>query len=99
MHLLFHVFFAEMTFLAAHAGGHPPGCPHRAGLILSKKKNYASLPSIRGWTITRKYCTQLVFGCIDANLRKYILHHTTTRWKALGEIYEIYRLEFSEYVL
>ena len=38
MHLLFHVFFAEMTFLAAHAGGHPPGCPHRAGLILKKEK-------------------------------------------------------------
>ena len=29
--------FEEMTFLAAHAGGHPPVCPHRAGLILSKK--------------------------------------------------------------
>ena len=27
-----------MTFLAAHAGGHPSGCPHRAGLILSKKE-------------------------------------------------------------
>ena len=27
-----------MTFLAAHAGGHPPGCPHRAGLVLSKKR-------------------------------------------------------------
>ena len=27
-----------MTFLAAHAGGHPSGCPHRAGLILSKKR-------------------------------------------------------------
>ena len=27
-----------MTFLAGHAGGHPSGCPHRAGLILSKKK-------------------------------------------------------------
>ena len=35
---LFFSFFAEMTFLAAHAGGHPSGCPHRAGLILSKKK-------------------------------------------------------------
>ena len=38
MHLLFHVFFAEMTFLAAHAGGHPPGCPHRAGPILKRKE-------------------------------------------------------------
>ena len=38
VHLLFHFFFAEMTFLAAHAGGHPSGCPHRAGLILSKKR-------------------------------------------------------------
>ncbi len=37
VHLLFHFFFAEMTFLAAHAGGHPSGCPHRAGLILFKK--------------------------------------------------------------
>ena len=27
-----------MTFLAAHAGGHPSGCPHRAGLILKKGK-------------------------------------------------------------
>jgi len=27
----------SMTFLAGHAGGHPSGCPHRAGLILSKK--------------------------------------------------------------
>jgi hypothetical protein len=38
VHLLFHFFFAEMTFLAAHAGGHPSGCPHRAGLILKKRK-------------------------------------------------------------
>ena len=30
--------FPETTFLAGHAGGHPSGCPHRAGLILSKKK-------------------------------------------------------------
>ena len=37
VHLLFHLFFAEMTFLAGQAGGHPSGCPHRAGLILSKK--------------------------------------------------------------
>ena len=29
--------FPETTLLAGHAGGHPPGCPHRAGLILSKK--------------------------------------------------------------
>ena len=29
-----------MTFLAAHAGGHPSGCPHRAGLILKKGKKY-----------------------------------------------------------
>ena len=43
VHLLFHFFFAEMTFLAAHAGGHPSGCPHRAGLILSKKKNCQNL--------------------------------------------------------
>ena len=36
-----------MTFLAAHAGGHPSGCPHRAGLILSKKekKTLAQLQS------------------------------------------------------
>ena len=38
VHLLFHFFFAEVTFLAGHAGGHPLGCPHRAGPILSKKK-------------------------------------------------------------
>ena len=38
VHLLFHAFFAEMIFLAAHAGGHQSGCPHRAGLILSKKE-------------------------------------------------------------
>ena len=30
--------FPETTFLAGHAGGHPSGCPHRAGLILSKKE-------------------------------------------------------------
>ena len=27
-----------MTFLAAHAGGHPSGCPHRAGLIKRKRE-------------------------------------------------------------
>ena len=32
--------FPETTLLAGPAGGHPPGCPHRAGLIsLSKKKS------------------------------------------------------------
>ena len=36
--IYFFHFFPEMTFLAAHAGGHPSGCPHRAGLVLSKKK-------------------------------------------------------------
>ena len=34
-----------MTFLAAQAGGHPPGCPHRAGLILSKKEKKNSTDS------------------------------------------------------
>ena len=29
--------FPETTLLAGQAGGHPSGCPHRAGLILSKK--------------------------------------------------------------
>ena len=32
-----------MTFLAAQAGGHPPGCPHRAGLILSKKEKNSTI--------------------------------------------------------
>ena len=36
-----------MTFLAAHAGGHPSGCPHRAGLILSKKKDIVPECSLR----------------------------------------------------
>merc|ERR1719263_3819 len=36
MHTLFST--SVLTFLAGHAGGHPSGCPHRAGLILKKKK-------------------------------------------------------------
>ena len=50
VHLLFHFFFAEMTFLAAHAGGHPSGCPHRAGLILSKKKKKKKKREKKGTT-------------------------------------------------
>ena len=36
-------FQLETTFLAGHAGGHPSGCPHRAGLILSKKKKKSAI--------------------------------------------------------
>ena len=36
-HGFFFSPFPVTTLLAGQAGGHPPGCPHRAGLILSKK--------------------------------------------------------------
>ena len=32
----------QMTLLAGPAGGHPPGGPHRAGLILLKKEKKMS---------------------------------------------------------
>ena len=35
---IFADFLQKFALLAGPAGGHPPGCPHRAGLISQKKK-------------------------------------------------------------
>ena len=73
-----------MTFLAAHAGGHPSGCPHRAGLILSKKKKKRERKKKKKKKRKRNRAIAVclnfgrsVIGCIEADCcnQRLILQH------------------------
>merc|ERR1719263_504579 len=60
MHTLFST--SVLTFLAGHAGGHPSGCPHRAGLILKKRKHVLTLVATLSFLVFPKVHAWKTFG-------------------------------------